>query len=84
MMCCKTVPHTESSDRMKETEEGGKPHTVTQVSRGLRSGEGATSWAAWQVLALILWSAPTAGDTKLAPRLPDPECKALNDVLISD
>ena len=45
MMCCRTVPQTDSSDRMKETEEGGKPQTVTQVSRGLRSGEGATSWA---------------------------------------
>ena len=32
-------------ERMKLTEEGGKPQTVTQVSRGLGWGEGATSWA---------------------------------------
>jgi len=49
---------------MKLTDEGGKPQTVIQVSRGLGSGEGATS-CAWQVM---LWS----GDRRLAPRLPDP------------
>ena len=32
-------------ERMKLTEEGGKPQTVTQVSRGLGLGEAATSWA---------------------------------------
>ena len=32
-------------ERMKLTEEGGKPQTVTQVSRGLGEGEAATSWA---------------------------------------
>jgi len=32
--CCNTVPHMDSSDRMKLTEEGGNPHTVTQVSIG--------------------------------------------------
>jgi len=41
--CCRTVPHMDSSDRMKLTEEGGKPHTVTQVSKGEWSGVGATS-----------------------------------------
>ena len=30
-------------DRMKLTDEGGKPHTVTQVSRGLGLGAAATS-----------------------------------------
>ena len=61
-MCCRTVPQTESSESMKLTDEGGKPQTVIQVSRGLGSGEGATS-CAWQVM---LWS----GDRRLAPRLP--------------
>ena len=32
-------------ERMKLTEEGGKPQTVTQLSRGLGLGEAATSWA---------------------------------------
>ena len=32
-------------DRMKLTEEGGKPQTVIQLSRGLGLGEVATSWA---------------------------------------
>ena len=32
-------------DRMKLTEEGGKPQTVIQLSRGLGLGEAATSWA---------------------------------------
>jgi len=44
MMCCNTVPHMESSDRMKLTEEGGNPHTVTQVSMGEWSGVANTSW----------------------------------------
>lgn len=66
MMCWRTVPQTDNSERMKLTEEGGKPQTVIQVSRGLGSGEGATSWA-WQE---ILWS--PGGDRRLAPRLPDP------------
>lgn len=44
-MCCNTVPQTDNSERMKLTEEGGKPQTVTQVSRGLGLGEAATSWA---------------------------------------
>ena len=32
-------------ERTKLTEEGGKPHTVIQVSRGVGWGEAATSWA---------------------------------------
>ena len=32
-------------DRIKLTDEGGKPQTVTQVSRGLGLGAAATSWA---------------------------------------
>jgi len=35
MMCCRTVPQTDNSERMKLTEEGGKPQTVIQVSRRL-------------------------------------------------
>lgn len=42
--CCRTVPHMDSSERMKLTEEGGKPHTVTQVSSGEWSGVACTSW----------------------------------------
>jgi len=42
--CWRTVPHVDSSDRMKLTEEGGKPHTVTQVSRGEWSLQARTSW----------------------------------------
>ena len=53
---------------MKLTAEGGKPQTVIQVSRGLGSGEGATSWA----LHVILWSGAPGGDRRLAPRLPEP------------
>lgn len=41
--CWRTVPHTDSSERMKLRAEGGKPQTVIQVSRGEQSGEVATS-----------------------------------------
>ena len=50
-MCWRTVPHTDSSDRMKLRAEGGKPQTVIQVSRGERSGELLTSW--WVVLRVL-------------------------------
>jgi len=42
--CCKTVPHVDSSESTKLTEEGGKPHTVIHVSKGVGSGEETTSW----------------------------------------
>ena len=56
MMCCRTVPYVDSSDRMKLTAEGGKPQTVTQVSRGELSGAMETSWGEVMV---------DGGDTKL-------------------
>ena len=48
--CCRTVPHTDSSERTKLRAEGGKPQTVIQVSRGEESGEVATSWG-WVVFS---------------------------------
>jgi len=41
--CCSTVPHVDSSDKMKLVDEGGNPHTVTHVSRGEWSGVAGTS-----------------------------------------
>ena len=61
----------DSSDRMNDTEEGGKPQTVSQVSRGAGSGEVGTSCDPGMLL--VLWSPDRAGDTKLAPKLPDPD-----------
>ena len=57
-MCCRTVPYVDSSDRMKLTAEGGKPQTVTQVSRGELSGAMETSWGEVMVDGgdiMLLW-----------------------------
>lgn len=68
MMCCSTVPHTDSSERMKLTAEGGKPQTVTQVSRGEGAGEEATSWLLMSPAA----EGAEGGDRRLVPKLPLP------------
>jgi len=65
-MCWRTVPQTESSDKMKLTAEGGKPQTVIQVSKGVGSGDVSTSCEG----QVLVSGAPPGGDRRLAPRLP--------------
>ena len=51
--CCRTVPHTDSSERTKLRAEGGKPQTVIQVSRGEQSGEVVTSCGWVEVVEVL-------------------------------
>ena len=51
--CCRTVPHTDSSERTKLRAEGGKPQTVIQVSRGEQSCEVVTSCGWVEVVEVL-------------------------------